>query len=186
MHYHKEAGAGSAMWDQSQIGFVFNQEPVTHRVRYDAIGARDFEIPPGQKRWKVGASKIYHHDATLVALWPHAHLRGTEMLYEAFYPDGTKELLLHVPAYDQEWQTTYAYKEPKRIPAGTRLEVTMWYDNSPERAQARGFDAGSVVSFGDATTDEMMLGFLNYTHSEPIDFAADPERIADAAKNVKE
>lgn len=183
MHYHKEPGPGSGFWDQSQIGFVFNREPVYHRVRYDAVALPDFEIPPDTKRWKVGASKIYHQDSTLVALWPHAHLRGVEMLYQAFYPDGTQEQLLHVPAYDQEWQTTYLYKEPKQIPAGTRVEVTMWYDNSAERGGVRGFDSHQAVNFGEETTDEMMLGFLNYTHTEPIDFAAEPARIATAANN---
>lgn len=183
MHYHKEPGDGSGFWDQSQIGFVYNKEPVRHRVRYDAVALQNFEIPPGQKHWRVGASKTYYEETTLLALWPHAHLRGTEMLYRAFYPDGSEELLLHVPAYDQEWQTTYQYQEPKEIPAGTRIEVTMWYDNSPERASARGFDSTRAVRFGEETTDEMMLGFLNYAHTEPIDFEAEPERIAEAALN---
>ena len=183
MHYHKEPGEGTGRWDQSLMGLVFEKGPVTHRVRYDALGNLGFEVPPGVDSWKVGASKIYHEDTTLLALWPHAHLRAAKARYEAFYPDGTQEILLWVPEYDQEWQTTYLYQEPKRIPAGTRVEATIWYDNSAERASERGFDSKRAIRFGGATTDEMMLGFLSFTHTEPVDFAAHPEKIETAGSN---
>ena len=103
----------------------------------------------------------------------------------AMYPDGTQELLLDVPEYDQEWQTTYQYLEPKTVPAGTRIEVTIWYDNSADRAAERGFDAARSPRFGGATTDEMMLGFLSYSHSEPIDFESAPEQIAEAGRHLQ-
>ena len=180
MHYHKEPGEGTGRWDQSQMGLIFNKEPVTHRVRYEPIGNLFFEIPPKAERWRVGAAQTLAEDSTLVALWPHAHLRAVGARYEAVYPDGRRELLLDVPHYDQEWQTTYRYLEPKEVPAGTRLEVSMWFDNTEERAGERGFDSARATRFGLATTDEMMLGFLAYTHTEPIDFAAEPEKIDDA------
>ena len=181
MHYHKEPGPGTGKWDQSQMGLVEAAAPVRHRVRYDAVGNTVFEVPSHARTWRVGAAKTYVEDTTLLALWPHAHLRAYEARYEAFYPDGTHEVLLDVPRYDQEWQTTYLYKEPKQIPAGTRIEATIWYDNTPERGAEKGFEAAESVRFGGPTTAEMMLGFLNYTHTEPIDFEAHPERIETAA-----
>ncbi len=181
MHYHQEPGPGTGKWDQSLIGLVESKTPVRHRVRYDAVGNSSFEVPPTTSCWRVGSAKIYKEDTTLLALWPHAHLRAMKARYEAFYPDGTSELLLDVPSYDQAWQTTYLYREPKQIPAGTRVETTIWYDNSPERAADKGFSSKRAIRFGGPTTDEMMLGFLNYTHTEPIDFEAHPELIATAA-----
>ena len=181
MHYHKEPGPGTGKWDQSLMGLVLAKGPVYHRVRYDALGNTSFEVPPGVESWRVGSAKTYREDTTLLALWPHAHLRAVAARYEAFYPDGTQELLLFVPQYDQEWQTTYLYNQPKPIPAGTRVEATIWYNNSAARALERGFSSQQAVRFGGATTDEMMLGFLNYTHTEPIDFAAHPQLIANAA-----
>ncbi len=183
MHYHKEPGPGTGRWDQSLLGLVFNQEPVTHRVRYDALGNTGFEIPPGVTSWRVGSSKTYLEDTTLLALWPHAHLRAVRARYEAFYPDGTTELLLHVPEYDQSWQTTYLYLEPKQIPAGTRVEATIWFSNTAELGEEKGFDSKRAIRFGGKTTDEMMLGFLNYTHTVAKDFEAHPELIATAASN---
>ena len=184
MHYHKEPGPGSGSWDQSLMGLVFNKEPVTHRVRYDTIGSLEFEVPPGVDRWRVGAAITFEGEATLLALWPHAHLRAVGARYVAVYPDGSQELLLDVPEYDQEWQSTYRYIEPKTLPAGTRLEVSIWYDNTPDRAEERGFDSQQATRFGLRTTDEMMLGFMSFAHTEPIDFSSAPERIADAGASL--
>ena len=169
MHYNKEVGEGSGFDDQSRIAFHFAEEGEEVRpISYDPIGNMTFEIPPGQERWKVGAARVFPVETDLLALWPHGHHRAAGARYEAIYPDGSRELLLDVPNYDQQWQTTYQYKEPKRIPAGTRIEVTMWFENTPERAEERGFDATRAAVNGTATTDEMMLGFINYSTSEPV------------------
>jgi hypothetical protein len=88
------------------------------------------------------------------------HMRGKAAKFEAFYPDGTTEVLLEVPAYDFEWQTVYYYKDLKRIPKGTRVEFTAWYENSPEKGAKYGFDATETVRFGQPSDAEMMMGFL--------------------------
>ena len=41
------------------------------------------------------------------------HVRGKAFTYEAIYPDGKREMLLDVPQYDFNWQTTYELAEPK-------------------------------------------------------------------------
>ncbi len=170
MHYNKEAGEGSGFEDQSMLAFHFaDEDEEVREISYDPIGNLTFEIPPGQERWKIGAARYFPVETDLLALWPHAHHRAVAARYEAVYPDGSRELLLDVPNYDQEWQTTYQYKEPKTIPAGTLVEVTMWYENSPERAEERGFDSTRSAINGTATTDEMMLGFINYSTRMPID-----------------
>ena len=171
MHYNKEAGEGSGFHDRSEIGFVFADAPESElrEVKFDSIGNLTFEIPPGHDRWKVGAARVFPVETDLLALWPHAHLRAVAVRYDAYYPDGTTEVLLDVPNYDQEWQTTYQYKEPKTIPAGTRVEVSMWFENTPERGDERGFDPADNVVNGTATTDEMMLGFVAWAPSVPVD-----------------
>ena len=42
----------------------------------------------------------------------------------SFYPNGKTEILLNVPEYDFSWQTVYYFKQPKAIPAGTKVMVT--------------------------------------------------------------
>ena len=171
MHYHKEPGPGTAVYDQSSIAFTFHDEPVQHEVNWGAVGTTYFSIPPHDANYEVQTAQTFSRDTMLLALFPHTHLRGKASRYIAYYPDGTEETLLHVPAYDFNWQTNYIYKEPKRIPAGTKIEVTMWYDNSEERARITGIDPSRTVYFGEPTTDEMMFGWIDYADAKPMDSA---------------
>ena len=63
---------------------------------------------------------------------PHSHLRGKSGTMSVVYPDGKEEILLNVPKYDFNWQTVYEYKEPKKIPAGSKLVWTFSWDNSTQ------------------------------------------------------
>lgn len=166
MHYHKEAGPGTGMWDNSKIGLTFHDAPVHHEVSWGAVGIMYFSIPANASNHEVTAEETFRDDTTLLALFPHTHLRGKASKYTAYYPDGTEEVLLHVPKYDFNWQTNYVFKEPKQIPAGTRVKVQMWYDNSKERAEYTDIDPSRTVRFGEPTTDEMMFGWIDYTSSE--------------------
>lgn len=166
MHYHKESGPGTGMWDQSAIAFVFHDKPVHHAVSWGAVGTMAISIPAFADNHEVVAQEVFNEDTTLLALFPHTHIRGKASKYTAYYPDGTEEVLLDVPNYDFNWQTNYVFKEPKKIPAGTRIKVQMWYDNSKERAEWADFDPSRTVHFGQPTTDEMMFGWIDYTSSE--------------------
>jgi len=168
MHYHKEAGPGTAVLDNSQMAFQFQDTPVTHPIEISTIQHGAFEIPPFANDWKVGASRTFHEDTELLAMMPHMHLRGKAAKYTAFYPDGTSEVLLDVPAYDFNWQSYYEYPVSKLMPAGTRLEMELVYDNSQANADRVGFDASKAIRFGGPTTDEMDLAWITIAPKAPI------------------
>jgi mono/diheme cytochrome c family protein len=168
IHYHKEPGAGTGVWDRSTIGFKFVDGPLK-----DLNGGLTpmmnftFAIPANDPSYQVGPiEQVATHDVDVIALMPHMHMRGKAAKFEAFYPDGTSEILLEVPRYDFSWQTVYYFEQIKRIPKGTRVEYTAWYDNSPEKAARYGFDASETVRFGQPSTAEMMMGFLMSARAE--------------------
>ena len=167
MHYHKEPGAGTGGWDQSKVAVWFHDpaKPVYHEVTSRAVGNRTFEVPPGHPNWKVGASMIFAEDTTILALVPHMHLRGKDAKYIAFYPDGSQEVLLEVPNYDFNWQTRYAFVEPKQVPAGTRIQFEAHFDNSVDNESNP--NPSVPVRFGGPTTAEMMLGFMASAPTKP-------------------
>lgn len=167
MHYHKESGPGTGAWDSSQMAIKFHDKPVTHPVDISAIQHGDFEIPPLHPNWRVGGSQTFDEDFILLDLFPHMHLRGKSAKYTAFYPDGTSEELLDVERYDYNWQTAYEYDEYRQMPAGTRIEWEITYDNSEANAEARGINPNRAVRFGGPTTEEMDLGFFSYALAEP-------------------
>jgi hypothetical protein len=81
------------------------------------------------------------------------HYRGKAVKYELEYPDGKMETLLWVPKYDFNWQFLYEYQEPLLVPAGSKLHMTWWFDNSADNRYNP--DSTVDVSYGAATTDEM-------------------------------
>ena len=180
MHYHKEAGPGTGVWDQTSIGVAFHDDDADIKYRFGGgpanIGNMRFEIPPGVSDWPVGAAHTYEKDTMILSFMPHMHLRGKDARYTAYYPDGTSEVLLNVPEYDFNWQHTYRLAEPKWLPAGTRLEFTTHFDNSTERATRVGYNSERAIRFGGPTTDEMMLGWLSTSvldPAEPLDGSSD-------------
>ena len=177
MHYHKEPAAGSAVTSEAEIGFFLAKGPVQHKVINDSLANRGFSIPPNHANYRIGSSRVLEKDTRVLTLWPHAHTRAVAARYTAFYPDGTEELLLDVPNYDQGWQVTYKYIEPKLLPKGTRIDVDFWYDNTPERAARQEFDSNRFVGHGPRTNDEMSLGFIGYAEVEPT--AASTDNVTD-------
>jgi len=166
MHYHKEPGPGTGVWDQSEVAVWFHDQPVVHPLESSTIAHGGFEIPPNQKAWSVIGGRTWDEPFTVLELMPHMHLRGTAAKYTAYYPDGTDEVLLDVPKYDYAWQTAYEYAEYKDMPAGTRIEFEIVYDNSEEMAAERNFNNNRSVRFGGPTTDEMDLGWLTWCYQE--------------------
>ena len=162
MHFNKEPGPGTSFPSQAEVGFFVEERPVAHQVITDTLGNNGFEIPPNHPNYRIGMARTLDEDILVLNYWPHAHLRAKAARYVAFYPDGTEELLLDVPHYDQSWQVTYKYTEPKLLPSGTRIEAEFWYDSTAERGARRGFDADRPVWFGQRTNDEMSLGFISY------------------------
>ena len=162
MHFHKRPGEGSGVWTQPEIAFFVERRPVKYKVINDSIGNYGFEIPPNHGNYRIGMSRTLEKDTYVLTYWPHAHLRAKASRYTAIYPDGREELLLDVPQYDQGWQETYKYKEPKLLPKGTRIDISFWYDNSPERAARYDFRSEESPGHGPRTDDEMSLGFIGY------------------------
>ena len=115
--------------------------------------------------YPIKAEAMLNVDVKVVSILPHMHLRGKRIQVQAFYPDGKSEILVSVPKYDFNWQTTYVLETPKLLPKGTRLETVGYYDNTPNNASNP--DPKALVVYGEQTWNEMMGGVM--------DFAIDPK-----------
>jgi len=167
MHYHKEPGPNTGVWDQSKaaIRFYPKDHEIEHVLEGEPLGRFDFAIPAGDPNYSVQTTFTFPRDSRIVSFLPHMHLRGKSAKYEAFYPDGTHEVLLHVPEYDFNWQTTYRYETFKDVPAGTKLVLTTTWDNSADNPYNP--DPTETVYFGEPTTAEMSFGFMDYFEVDP-------------------
>jgi hypothetical protein len=174
IHYSNQTLSGAeAEKDRSMVGLVFAKEPPQRLVTTNSIGNIFFKIPAGADNHMVTACRSLKRDTIVYGLEPHMHLRGKSMEYKVFYPDGKSEVLLNVPKYDFAWQTNYILKEPKRLPKGTRIMVTAFFDNSAKNKFNP--DPSKEVRYGEPTYDEMMLGFLDYVTEMPPVAQLDPK-----------
>jgi len=164
MHYTPN---GKEQQDKSYVGLVFEKpENVRHRVDGGMAPNFSFAIPPRDGNYKVTSKYSFRRDTYLLSLQPHMHLRGKSFLFEAQYPDGTREILLDVPHYDFNWQLGYDLVEPKMLPKGTVLHCTAHFDNSEHNPANPNPD--ETVRWGDQTWEEMMIGWFTTMDPEVI------------------
>jgi peroxiredoxin len=162
VHYHK---SGRVEKDRATIGLHFSKKPVRHPLRWITPMNAGFVLKPGEKRNKVVAQARLKANVKAISIFPHMHLLGREMTAEAVFPDETRKTLIHVPAWDFNWQDTYHFKEPVPLPAGTKIVVTAYYDNSAENPD-NPHNPPKTVRWGEQTTDEMCIVFLSYIRDE--------------------
>jgi hypothetical protein len=151
---------GKEALDQSVLGLKIRKDKPKYRAFSGSALQFKLNIPPGDPNYETSAVYEFKEDVTMLDMTPHRHLRGKGFKYVLTYPDGRTEELLSVPKYDFNWQLSYVLAEPRHIPAGSKLECTAWYDNSPNNKFNP--DPTKMVHWGDQTFNEMMIGFFNY------------------------
>jgi hypothetical protein len=157
MHYTPN---GKEAVDRSYVGLIFAKSPVNQPVKTGMAVNASFRIPPGDGNHEVRSSWTAPADVRIIDLMPHMHLRGKDFTYTAVYPDGRSEVVLEVPKYDFNWQLLYRFREPLRLPKGSRLECVAHFDNSPNNRFNP--DPSKEVRWGPQTWEEMMIGWFDY------------------------
>lgn len=170
VHY---VSTGKKEKDQVAVGLRFPRGPVSHRLRHHQITNLRFEIPPGAPAHEVVGKKTFDAAIVGIGMFAHMHVRGRDMTFVAHRPDASAETLLQVPNYSFDWQQSYRFPDGVTFPAGTRIEVTAHFDNSPWNPFNP--DPARAVRFGLQTEDEMMYGFFFYRLAgEDLGLRVDP------------
>ena len=162
LHYTPD---GTARTDKARIGLYFHDEGVVPEERMAGDCACIFpntwtNIPPYDPNFVQTAEIVLKNDVNLHTFLPHMHFRGKSMKATAIYADGTEEELIDIPKYDYAWQLSYTWKEPKFIPAGTRLFVEGAFDNSADNPMNP--DPSREVPWGQMSEDEMFFGAFTW------------------------
>jgi hypothetical protein len=117
---------GKAVTDRAVLGLKIRKDKPTYRAFAGSAVQFRLAIPPGESNYETAASYEFKDDVTVLDLTPHMHLRGKAFKYVLTYPDGRSEVLLNVPKYDFNWQLSYILAEPRKVPAGSKMDVTAW------------------------------------------------------------
>jgi hypothetical protein len=183
MHYTSN---GTAAADRTSVGLRFAKQPPDEEIRTVTLLNDVFEIPPGAPAYKVDAALTLEQPVKMWSIFAHTHLRGKKWEYRVVYPDGRQQTILSVPRYDFNWQHEYVFKEPLRLPKGTRVESSAWYDNSSKNPSNP--DPTKLVVFGEQTWDEMQFSTFNVSIDRSADSAQDavaPGRQGSAGGRVQ-
>lgn len=162
MHYTTN---GAPQTDRSCVALLFaDPRQVEKQLSVVAVANTALAIPPGAERYEVQSSYAIDEDSFLYALSPHMHLRGAAFRFEAHYPQGSTDVLLDVPQFEFNWQTDYRLTDPKRLPRGTVVKCSGWFDNSANNLSNP--DPTATVRWGDQTWEEMMIGAIAIAPAE--------------------
>src|SRR5271168_2230195 len=166
---------GKEATDVTQMGLYFMDKPPEYRYRAAIMANPRISIPANTKIYTNDSKHTFDREVLVYSLHPHAHFRGSAAEFVATYPDGRQQVLLNVPRYEFNWQTTYVLKTPIVLPAGTVVTYSMSYDNSVQNKANP--DPNRVVPWGQQTWDEMLFGVIRYRN---LTEDANPTRTAQA------
>jgi len=161
MHY---TPIGKETTDVTRVGYYFRDGPPRYPLHLLMLAKYSLVVPPNAKAYTVSVEHVFERAVVLYGLMPHAHLRGKAAKFTAQYSDGREEVLLSVPKYDFNWQTSYVLKSPKLLAAGTRLVFEMTWDNSAQNPANP--DPNRAVPWGEQTWDEMNAGWIRYRYAD--------------------
>lgn len=117
-------------------------------------------------------------DGEIVSIYAHMHQMGREFRIELNPDTPDAKLLLDIPHWDFDWQSTYTYETPVPVKKGDTLRITCVYENTrkelthAERAQQSSWLPDLFAKNALAHDDEVSTGYYRYvvwsegTHDE--------------------
>lgn len=167
MHYHP---VGKAESDQSEVAFYFEKKPEVKPIHGLILAGFPLAIPAGEKRYKITTTFTLPVDITVHTISPHMHQVGREMKVVATLPDGKTKPLVWIKDWDWNWQGRYTFKEPVVLPKDARIDLEAFYDNSTDNP-GNPNNPPKLVKWGEQTSDEMCLCFMQITTAKDSDAA---------------
>ena len=155
-HFHP---SGKVEKEASTVGIYFADRAPTKRFTGIQLPPlfgvfKGIDIPAGAKDYTIQDSYELPIDIKAFCVAAHAHYLGKQMKLTAQLPDGQIRTLLLISDWDFAWQDQYQFKEFVSLPKGTRLNVTISYDNSSENPR-NPTSPPKRVHWGEGSTDEM-------------------------------
>lgn len=157
LHY---TASGKQEEDFTKLGLQFQKTAAEKEFKTAIIMNNRFKIPAGEMEYPEEKDFKVRKDSTIYAINPHMHFRGKRMSFEAYYADGKKQPLLSVPNYNFNWQRTYFFEEPLKMPAGTTIKVRNAWDNSA--LNPHNPDPTKEVRWGEQSFEEMFFATIGY------------------------
>jgi uncharacterized protein (TIGR03437 family) len=172
-HFHPD---GKAEMEKTQIAIYFAKDkPAREIIQVQApafFGIQaNIDIPAGNNAYMVRGSFTVPVEVDAFSISAHAHYLSRGSRLTATLPSGEVRILLSITDWDFNWQDTYLFKEIVTLPAGTRIDGELVYDNSASNSK-NPFTPARRVKWGENSTDEMGSLILNLVPHQQGDITA--------------
>jgi hypothetical protein len=152
IHYH---GTGKPETDRSSVGLYLCRTPPRRRLLHIPLSTEKIDIPAGEPRHRMTLTYRLAASAQALSIIPHGHRLLREISLTATLPGGRKVPMLWIDDWDFNWQGEYHFARPVSLPAGTRLDLVAYYDNSAENP-SNPFHPPRRVRYGTKSDAEML------------------------------
>jgi hypothetical protein len=160
---------GKLETDSSRIGIWLDRQQPRKVMNMIYLNGDFAVVPQGVTDFRVRGSWTLPEDADMVGVVPHTHQLARWLEIRAHVPGEQQPLLvLRVPQWDYNWQSSYELVQPRRFPAGTRFEAEVSYDNSAANPR-NPFDPPQHVWHNESIHDEMLLPMFAFASEKPLD-----------------
>ncbi len=123
------AGTTEAVVDTPQLGLYL--VPSAREGAVSTSMLRPAPIETNASAGRIAAELRIPTSRALIAMKPLMQPGGRSLELKLVRPDGSREVLLWVKQFRQDWQTPYVFKTPVMLPAGSILEATAYFDKAP-------------------------------------------------------
>lgn len=152
VHMHPD---GKAETIRPVVGLYFTDKkpdkfPILIQLEHDGA----LNIPPGAENFTVADDFKLPRDASILAVYPHAHYLGHVLDAYATLPSGERKPIIRITNWDPNWQSIYRYREPLFLPKDTIISMRYHYDNSAANIRNPNHPPKRVKA-GNQATDEM-------------------------------
>jgi len=155
---------GKEVIDQTKLGFYYLDTPPEKEFFALSPSNIDFTIPPFAKNYKLTAVDSIEKDIRIHYIVPHMHYRGKSIKFKVHFPNDSLKTIVSIPDFNFNWQWLYKLKEPFPVSKGSKIIVEGIYDNTYQNPLNP--DPTKELNYGIQSTDEMLIGFFNYTIDE--------------------
>jgi len=184
-HFHP---TGKPEEEKSVIGLYFAKKaPERSLMRiqmpphYSLFSGLD--IPAGEKDFVIRDSYTLPVAVDGVGVSAHAHYIGKQLKMTATLPGGEVKTLLLINDWDFAWQDRYFFQQLAPLPAGTRLDAEIHWDNSADNPRNPSTPPARVT-WGEESKDEMGSISLIAVPHEESDFTTLQEDITRRTKEL--
>jgi hypothetical protein len=155
-HFHPN---GQPAREASTVGLYFAKRAPSKRFTSIQLPPvfglfAGINIPAGEARYTIADSFTIPVAVRAFRVVGHAHYLARELKMTATLPDGATRTLLSISDWDFGWQEQYQFADYVDLPAGTRLDVRVSYDNSAANRRNPSTPP-QPVRWGEQSTDEM-------------------------------